>query len=104
MFGGYGIYNNGSIFGIIDEDILYFKVNESNKEDYLNIGSKPFSYEKNGKEYHLNYWQIPAEILEDEIILAKWAEKSYRISLLQTPKKKRSKIKREPKPPSKVLS
>jgi len=36
MFGGYGLYYRGKIFALIIEEILYFKVDASNKTDYEN--------------------------------------------------------------------
>ena len=31
MFGGAGIYYDGLIFGLLADDVLYFKVDDSNK-------------------------------------------------------------------------
>jgi len=51
MFGGYGIYKDGIIFGIIVDDELYFKVDDTNREEYEKMGSSPFVYRtKEGKE------------------------------------------------------
>ena len=44
MFGGYGLYQDGIIFGLIIDDTLYFKVGEENKAGYDEYGSKPFRY------------------------------------------------------------
>ena len=34
MFGGVGIYSGGFFFALIDDDTLYFKVDESNRRDF----------------------------------------------------------------------
>ena len=45
MFGGYSLYLDGKIFGMITSDTdLYFKVDDSNRAQYEAIGSKPFIY------------------------------------------------------------
>ena len=44
MFGGFGLYKDGAIFGIIVEGELYFKVGESNRGDYEELNSRPFTY------------------------------------------------------------
>jgi DNA transformation protein and related proteins len=81
MFGGYGIYMNHVIFGIIANDILYFKVDDTNRNDYINKGSEPFSYEaKRKKNIIMSYWQVPLDILEDSEVLYDWANKSCCIS------------------------
>ena len=33
MFGGAGIYCDGLVFGLLVDDVLYFKADESNKSD-----------------------------------------------------------------------
>lgn len=81
MFGGYGLYRGSVMFGIIDEDVLYFKVDNSNHTEFESAGSQSFTYNAKGKEIALSYWMVPAEILEDEDKLGSWAEKSYRVAL-----------------------
>lgn len=71
MFGAYGIYGEGVIFGIIFNSELYLKVNEMTKVKYEKMGSKPFTYtSKNGEAVMMSYWQVPEELLDrpDEII------------------------------------
>jgi DNA transformation protein and related proteins len=81
MFGGYGIYQHGIIFGIIINDIVYFKVDESNQKLYTAYNSEPFSYEgKNKKRITLSYWQVPSEILENRLELENWVDLSVSIS------------------------
>ncbi len=76
MFGGYGLYKDGKIFGMIANDILYFKVNDTNKADYERLGSQPFTYENKGKKYAMSYWEVPQEIQDEPETLAAWAQKS----------------------------
>ena len=80
MFGGYGIYKNGIIFGIIIDDILYLKVDVTNQKEYEKYGSSPFSYRNKGKEIKMSYWEVPEEILENREKITDWAEESYRIN------------------------
>ena len=82
MFGGYGVYRNGTIFGIIDEDVLYFKVGESSRKDYEAAGSKPFSYRlKNRKKaVVMSYWEVPAQVMDDREEIFKWAERALAVS------------------------
>lgn len=68
MFGGYGLYLDGAIFGIItSETDLYFKVGDSNRAVYEKMGSHPFVYtgHKDGKQTTMSYWHISEEIMED---------------------------------------
>jgi len=81
MFGGYGIFYEGLMFALISDDTLYFKVNESNRAIYEKAGSKPFPH-------GISYWEVPADVLEEDGMLHNWAQISINISQ-QAAKKKR---------------
>ncbi|CAF3786768.1 unnamed protein product [Rotaria magnacalcarata] len=49
MFGGYGVYKDSVIIGIIVDDELYFKVDKQSAEIYELKGSKPFCYKARDK-------------------------------------------------------
>ena len=73
MFGGAGLYLDGSFFALIADDVLYFKVDDANKDDYLNAGTGPF---KPFGSYAMSYFEVPADVLEDEEQLKEWAQKA----------------------------
>jgi DNA transformation protein len=73
MFGGYGLYLDGLITGIIAWDMLYLKVDDGNRADYESAGSQPFTYDGRGKPIAMSYWEVPAEIIEDPERLRDWA-------------------------------
>jgi len=88
MFGGYGIYKDGIIFALIAFDQLYFKVGESNRSDYVAMGSEPFVYEfKRHKKTTMPYWLVPDEIMHDKEKIREWVNKSVEVS--RTDKKKK---------------
>ncbi len=90
MFGGYGLYKNGIVFGIIADDELYFKVDDKNRPQFEKLRATPFTYEaKKGKQIVMSYWKVPADILEDSAALPKWIDASVEAS-------KRSKTKKKP--------
>jgi len=69
MFGGVLLKVDNKQLGVILEDILYFKVKESElQEKYKNMDSLQFEYARKDKEEPVviqNWWSIPEEILED---------------------------------------
>lgn len=73
MFGGAGLYLRGRFFGLIAEDVLYFKVDDANRKDYLDAGSKPF---RPFGTYDMSYYEVPVDVLEDVEQLREWAEKA----------------------------
>jgi DNA transformation protein and related proteins len=73
MFGGVGIYHGEVFFALIDDDQLYFKVNETTREQFVSRGSAPFRpVGKNSKIVTLGYYTVPAEVLEDFDELKAW--------------------------------
>ncbi|PIP87284.1 transcriptional regulator [Candidatus Campbellbacteria bacterium CG22_combo_CG10-13_8_21_14_all_36_13] len=83
MFGGWGIFQNGTIFGIIIDGALYFKVDDTNQKDYEDYDSWAFTYMRKEKEVTLSYWLVPEEVIEDREMLSDWALKSLEINIKQ---------------------
>jgi len=80
MFGGWGLFKEGIMFGLITGDELFFKVDKSNQEKYEERDSHPFIYTRQGKEVALSYWLVPEEIMEDSYALIDWALDSLEIN------------------------
>ena len=72
MFGGHGLYRGGTFFGIISKGRLYFKTNNATRTAYVERGMKAFH--PNPKQTLKNYFEVPADILEEPEQLAAWAQ------------------------------
>lgn len=91
MFGGAGLYSDGVFFALIYDDTLYFKVDASNREDYLGRGCVPFQpYAERGNAVVMNYYSVPPEVLEDNEELAVWARKAWRVATARAATKKKA--------------
>ncbi|SDG88602.1 TfoX/Sxy family protein [Desulfosporosinus hippei] len=75
MFGAAGIYFDGLIFGLIADDTLYFKVDDSNRSDYERTGMEPFK-PFSDRSMIMPYYEVPVDILEDRELIADWASKA----------------------------
>lgn len=81
MFGGAGLYCDGLMFGLIADDVAYLKVDDSNREDFVKAGSSPFNpYPDKVKTTVMSYYEVPADILENQDLLGKWAERSLAVA------------------------
>ena len=80
MFGGYGLYTNGVMFALIAYDTLYFKVDDSNRDDFLALGMQPFTYDGKGKPIQMSYYQLPEKVWCNAEELLVWLEKSAAIA------------------------
>ena len=76
MFGGYGLYSEGVMFALIAYDTLYFKVDDVNREQYLTVGSEPFTYEGKGKPIQMSYYRLPDDVFENLEQLTSWVASS----------------------------
>ena len=76
MFGGYGLYRRAIFFGILHKGRLYFKTDASNRPAYTKKGMKPFR--PNGKQTLKNYYEVPVDVIEDDELLALWAQAAVR--------------------------
>jgi DNA transformation protein and related proteins len=80
MFGGVGLYAEGLFFALIGDDTLYFKVDDSNRADYLERRSQPFRPFADDPTYSMNYFQLPEDVLEETSELREWTRKSLAIA------------------------
>jgi len=88
MFGGLGIYSRDLFFALIDEDRLYFKVDELNRADFEAAGREPFiPYE--GAKPMMGYWELPDGLLDQPQELAVWIDKSLAVAERAALKKKK---------------
>lgn len=92
MFGGVGIYAGDLFFGLMDDDTLYFKVDDSNRGRFEERDMGPFRPYGEGGEV-MQYYEVPADVLEDVEALASWVEAS--VAVARQAKRKRSRRRRE---------
>lgn len=91
MFGGFGVFLEGLMFGLVADNELYLKVDANNIQDYEDLGLQPFSFNRNGKEFKMAYYQAPEESLDDGELMSVWAAKSYGVAMGAAAKKGKSK-------------
>ena len=91
MFGGYGIYHNQLMFGLVADDMLYLKVDNINRKEFEERKLQPFVYVKQGKAMKMSYYQVPEEALDNSDETCRWAELAYSAALRGQNKTKKKK-------------
>lgn len=77
MFGGVGVYFEGTFFAIIDDGAIYLKTSETTRLRFEAEHSRAFSYmTKNGRAELHSYWLLPERLLDDTDELRDWASAS----------------------------
>lgn len=87
MFGGVGIYSEDRFFALIDDESLYFKVNDSNRSDFVARGMGPFRPFGDGGEA-MQYYEVPVDLLDESDALRPWAEKAVAVARQARQKKR----------------
>ena len=78
MFGGIGLYAEEWFFGLMAEDSLYFKVDDSNRQDFEEANMGPFR--PYGDDRAMSYYQVPIHVLEDLDVLRIWRDKAVLVA------------------------
>src|SRR4029079_12697318 len=85
MFGGVGIYSGDLFFALIDDDTLYFKVDDSTRPGFVSRNMDPLRpYGPDGEV--MQYYCLPAEVVKDAEALDDWVQLS--IAVAQRAKKR----------------
>lgn len=98
MFGGIGLYCDGTFFALIANDVLYLKVDDSNRAAFEELGYEGFQPFPD-KPDRMNYFEIPTEILERPVRAREWAQRSVDVARKRS-KRSRAKSKAARKPAS----
>src|SRR5262245_17234687 len=74
MFGGAGIYADGTMFALVANGVIYLKADALSTPAFERENLPPFTYEtKDGKRGVMSYWRMPERLYDDPDELATWA-------------------------------
>lgn len=79
MFGGVGLYSGDLFFALMDDDVLYFKVDDGSRPRFEQRGMGPFRPAGEGGEA-MQYYEVPADVLEDAQALAPWVAEAVEVA------------------------
>ena len=81
MFGGAGIYADGVMFGLVADDVLYLKADDTTEPRFRDEGCGPFTYEpKTGKRVSMSYFRVPERLFDDPEDFALWARDALAVA------------------------
>lgn len=79
MFGGVGVYADGLFFALMADDLVYFKVDDTNRGDFEARGTGPF-LPYGDPDRPMSYWQLPGEVLEEPTELGFWVARAVDVA------------------------
>jgi DNA transformation protein len=78
MFGGLGVYSGTTFFALVDDDVLYFKVDDQSRPRFEARGMRPFRPFGEGGEV-MQYYEVPADVIEDTDALEAWGAEAVAV-------------------------
>ncbi len=79
MFGGYGIYLDGTIFAIAAGEQIFFKIDDTSRARYEAAGMSVFRPFDDHTVLR-SYYEVPPTILGDGGSVREWAAEAHRIA------------------------
>jgi DNA transformation protein and related proteins len=86
MFGGAGLYLVDVMFGLLADDVLYLRTDDSNRPDFEAEGMEPFKPFID-KPMLMPYHEAPPELLEDKETATTWGKKAIQVARVNKKKK-----------------
>jgi DNA transformation protein and related proteins len=74
MFSGHAVFTGDLCFALALRGEVYMKVDAETRDVFAAVGSRPFTYEKAGREVRVAYWLLPAEAFDDFDELRRWSD------------------------------
>lgn len=88
MFGGHGIYHQGTMFALVIDSVLFLKTDSGNVGHFDALGLEAFEYVgKDGRTVRMSYHRAPDDLFENPPKAALWARRSYEAALRAQAKK-----------------
>ena len=76
MFGGVGFWFAGTMFGLIDDDTVYLRVDDETRPEFVKREMSAFRPVKD--KVSENYYELPSDVLEDAEECVAWARRAIR--------------------------
>ena len=97
MFGGGGVYLDGLMFGLVDDDRLFLKADASNRGQFEAEGMGPFVYDGKGKPITMSYWQVPERLYDEPDDLIAFARTALAVAKKAAATKTKPKARQKPR-------
>ena len=84
MFGGVGLYCGELFFGVINDNLLYLRVDEATRPLFEAAGMNALRPVRAKPEVLAAYYQAPDHVLEDAETLVEWVRRSVAVAAGQS--------------------
>ena len=89
MFGGVGVYAGELFFALIDDDVVYLKVDDETRGAFEAVGMGPFMPFGPGGEV-MQYYELPEGLLDEPDDLRSWVDAAIEVATRAKGRKKKA--------------
>ena len=90
MFGGYGVFHDDLMIGLVADEVLYLKADAKSSHMFRELGLPQFEYAKGTKKVKMSYYMAPEEIFDDPGLAKEWAGLAFEAALRASKPTRRS--------------
>ena len=81
FFGGWGLVFDSLQFGVVLLGTLYFNVDDTSRQKYIDEDSEPFEYDTKKRRVTVQrFYEVPARMLEGDDEFIDWAEEAIEVT------------------------
>ena len=95
MFGKTGVFCDGLMFGMVRHDMLYFRVDDHNKDALKEGRSSATGIREEGQTIVLSFWRAPERLFDEPDELVRWARPALAAARSVAGKRERAAPKRK---------
>ncbi len=81
IYSDFGSINTHRMFGLVADDTLYLKVDESTKQEFIDKELTAFEYNKGSKIVQMSYSLTPEEIYDEPEKAVYWVRLAHQVAL-----------------------
>ncbi len=81
MFGGWGIYLDAVMIGLVANEILYLKADAQTRARFEAAASAPFVFDSKSKQVTTSYWSAPDDAMDSPDAMRPWAQLALEAAL-----------------------
>ena len=88
MFGGAGVFQQGVMFGLLSDDIVYLKADPALRADLVAEGGEAFVWKRpsDGRLTDLGYVSLPSAAMDDAEAASEWGRRALAVALAKAKK------------------
>ncbi len=83
MFGGAGVYSGEDMFALLDDNVIYLKVDDALRDQLQSEGSTSFEWTNptTGQTLTMSYVSLPENALDNPANAVAWARKALAVTI-----------------------